>query len=178
MGKWCSERGVHYIGHNIEDNGAHARLGYGTGHYFRGQTYQSFSGIDVIGTQVVPGMPYHHDGFATGGCNGEFYHFALGKLGASSAHLERNKEGRAMCEAFGAYGWNEGLKLMKWITDHLIVRGINYIVPHAFNPKEYPDWDCPPHFYAHGYNPQFRYFKYYSDYANSCLLYTSDAADE
>lgn len=169
MGKWCSERGVHYIGHNIEDNGAHARLGYGTGHYFRGQTYQSFSGIDVIGTQVVPGMPYHHDGFATGGCNGEFYHFALGKLGASSAHLERNKEGRAMCEAFGAYGWNEGLKLMKWITDHLIVRGINYIVPHAFNPKEYPDWDCPPHFYAHGYNPQFRYFKYYSDYANRLM---------
>ena len=72
IGKWCEERGVHYIGHNIEDNGAHARLGYGTGHYFRGQTYQSFSGIDVIGTQIVPGMPYHHDGFATGGCNGSF----------------------------------------------------------------------------------------------------------
>ena len=169
IGKWCEERGVHYIGHNIEDNGAHARLGYGTGHYFRGQTYQSFSGIDVIGTQIVPGMPYHHDGFATGGCNGEFYHFALGKLGSSAAHLEKNKEGRAMCEAFGAYGWNEGLKLMKWITDHLIVRGINYIVPHAFNPKEYPDWDCPPHFYAHGHNPQFRYFKHYSDYANRLM---------
>lgn len=169
MGDWCKERGVNYIGHNIEDNGAHARLGYGTGHYFRGQKYQSFSGIDVIGTQVVPGMPYHHDGFATGGCNGEFYHFALGKLGSSAAHLEENKEGRAMCEAFGAYGWNEGLKLMKWITDHLIVRGINYIVPHAFSPKQYPDWDCPPHFYAHGHNPQFRYFKYYSDYANRLM---------
>lgn len=169
MGQWCKERGVHYIGHNIEDNGAHSRLGYGTGHFFRGQKAQSFSGIDVIGTQVVPGMPYHHDGFATGGCNGEFYHFALGKLGSSAAHLEANKEGRAMCEAFGAYGWNEGLKLMKWITDHLIVRGINYIVPHAFNPKEYPDWDCPPHFYAHGQNPQFRYFKNYSEYANRLM---------
>lgn len=63
-----------------------------------------------------------------------------------------------MCEAFGAYGWNEGLKWMKWITDHLLARGINYFVPHAFNPKEYPDWDCAPHFYAHGNNPQFRYF--------------------
>jgi hypothetical protein len=169
MGKWCAERGVHYLGHNIEDNGAHARLGYGTGHYFRGQTAQSFSGIDVIGTQIVPGMPYHHDAFATGGCDGEFFHFALAKLGASAAHLESNKGGRAMCEAFGAYGWNEGLKLMKWITDHLIVRGINYIVPHAFSPKEYPDWDCPPHFDAHGHNPQFRYFKNYTDYANRLM---------
>ena len=42
-----------------------------------------------------------------------------------------------MCEAFGAYGWNEGLKMMKWIADHLLVRGINYLVPHAFDPKKF-----------------------------------------
>ena len=169
LAKWCHDRGISYLGHNIEDNGAHARLGYGTGHYFRGQTEQDFSGIDVIGTQIVPGMPYHHDSFSTGGCDGEFYHFALAKLGASAAHLDPVKKGRAMCEAFGAYGWNEGLKLMKWITDHLIVRGINYLVPHAFSPKEFPDWDCPPHFYAQGHNPQFRYFSVYSNYANRLM---------
>ena len=45
-----------------------------------------------------------------------------------------------MCEAFGAYGWNEGLKTMKWIADHLLVRGVNYIVPHAFDPKAFPDF--------------------------------------
>ena len=67
-------------GDTIEDNGAHARLGYGTGHYFRGQETMDYAGIDVIGGQVVPGMNYHHDAFNTGGSNGEFYHYALAKL--------------------------------------------------------------------------------------------------
>ncbi|BCJ92806.1 hypothetical protein acsn021_03750 [Anaerocolumna cellulosilytica] len=169
LSEWCQNHQVLYLGHNIEDNGAHARLGYGTGHFFRGQEGQHLSGIDVIGTQIVPGMPYHHNAFSTGGSDGEFYHFALAKLGSSAAHLEPHKEGRAMCEAFGAYGWNAGLSLMKWISDHLIVRGINYLVPHAFNPAPFPDWDCPPHFDAHGYNPQFRYFKTYSDYTNRLM---------
>ncbi len=166
LGDWCKEHGVYYLGHTIEDNGAHARLGYGTGHYFRGQKDMDFAGIDVIGGQIVPGMGYHHDAFNTGGSNGEFYHYALAKLGASAAHLEERKKGRVMCEAFGAYGWNEGLKMMKWIADHLMVRGVNYLVPHAFDPKKFPDFDCPPHFYAHGHNPQFRYFKVFSNYVN------------
>ncbi len=172
LGNWCKDHGVLYIGHTIEDNGAHARLGYGTGHYFRGQQGMDMAGIDVIGGQIVPGMPYHHDAFNTGGSNGEFYHYALAKLASSAAHLDPSKKGRAMCEAFGAYGWNEGLKMMKWIADHLMVRGINYLVPHAFDPKEFPDFDCPPHFYAHGHNPQFRYFRIFTDYVNRiCNLF-------
>lgn len=169
LGDWCKAHGVWYLGHTIEDNGAHARLGYGTGHFFRGQKDMDFSGIDVIGGQIVPGMAYHHDAFNTGGSNGEFYHYALAKLGTSAAHLDPRKQGRTMCEAFGAYGWNEGLKMMKWIADHLMVRGVNYLVPHAFNPKQFPDWDCPPHFYAHGHNPQFRYYRRFSDYVNRIM---------
>lgn len=166
---WCREHGVCYVGHNIEDEGAHCRLGYGAGHYFRAQEMQDYAGVDVIGTQIVPGMPYHHDAFSTGGNNGEFYHYALAKLAASAAHLDAKKKGRAMCEAFGAYGWNEGLKMMKWLTDHLISRGITALVPHAFDPKEFPDWDCAPHFYAHGNNPQFRYFPVFTSYVNRLL---------
>ncbi len=169
LGDWCRNYGVWYLGHTIEDNGAHARLGYGTGHYFRGQEGMSFAGIDVIGGQIVPGQNYHHDAFSTGGSNGEFYHYALAKLGSSAAHLDAKKEGRVMCEAFGAYGWNEGLRTMKWIADSIMVRGVNYIVPHAFDPKEFPDWDCPPHFYAHGHNPQFRYFPTLDNYLNRVL---------
>ncbi len=166
LADWCETHKVMYLGHTIEDNGAHARLGYGTGHFFRGQQDMHMAGIDVIGGQVVPGMNYHHDAFSTGGSNGEFYHYALAKLGTSAAQLDPKKRGRTMCEAFGAYGWNEGLKMMKWIADHLMVRGVNYIVPHAFDPKEFPDPDCPPHFYAHGHNPQFRYMKVLNDYMN------------
>ena len=174
LGDWCRAHGVWYLGHTIEDNGAHARLGYGTGHYFRGQEDMDFAGIDVIGTQVVPGMNYHHDAFSTGGANGEFFHYALAKLGTSAAHLDAKKQGRTMCEAFGAYGWNEGLKTMKWIADHLMVRGVNYIVPHAFDPKAFPDFDCPPHFYAHGHNPQFRYFPVLTDYMNRVMTIMRD----
>lgn len=174
LARWCNERGVYYLGHNIEDEGAHTRLGYGPGHYFRAQKMQDYAGVDIIGTQIVPGMPYHHDAFSTGGNNGEFYHYALGKLAGSAAHLDPKKKGRAMCEAFGAYGWNEGLKLMKWLADHLISRGINTFVPHAFDPKAFPDWDCAPHFYAHGHNPQFRYFPEFTNYVNRLLTLFND----
>ena len=34
-GQWCRERGVEYIGHVIEDQNVHARLGCGSGHFFR-----------------------------------------------------------------------------------------------------------------------------------------------
>lgn len=172
---WCQEHGVFYLGHTIEDNGAHTRLGYGTGHYFRGQKGQHFAGIDVIGGQIVPGLPHHHDAFSTGGSYGEFYHYTLAKLASSAAHLDPVKKGRAVCEAYGAYGWNEGLKMMKWITDHLIVRGINYLIPHAFSPKQYPDFDCPPHLYAHGQNPQYRYLKVLTAYANRLMELTQGA---
>lgn len=70
------------------------------------------------------------------------------KLATSLGHLDPRKRGRTFCEIFGAYGWAEGLKLMKWLTDHMLVRGVNHFVPHAFSQKEFPDWDCPPHFYA------------------------------
>lgn len=162
IGKWCEEHGVDYVGHTIEDNNADARLGKGAGHFFRAMKGQSIAGIDVIGGQLVPSQPFHHDAYLTGGSEGEFFHYALCKMGASLAKLDDNKDGTLMCEAFGAYGWVEGLKLMKWITDHMLSHGVNLIVPHAFNPKEFPDWDCPPHFYAHGNNPQFPYFKYWS----------------
>ena len=35
LGDWCRAHQVRLIGHVVEENGAHARLGYGSGHYFR-----------------------------------------------------------------------------------------------------------------------------------------------
>lgn len=166
IGKWCHDHNVDYVGHTIEDNNADARLGRGAGHFFRSMKGQSIPGIDVIGGQLVPGQPYYHDAFLTGRSEGEFFHYALCKMGASLAKLDTNKDGTLMCEAFGGYGWVEGLKLMKWITDHLLSHGVNLIVPHAFDPKEFPDTDFPPHFYAHGNNPEFPYFHKWSHYAN------------
>ncbi|WP_163538072.1 glycosyl hydrolase [Gracilibacillus sp. YIM 98692] len=165
LGQWCEEHGVEYIGHVIEDNNQHSRLGSGAGHFFRALKGQHMSGIDVIGGQITfGGAGIERDGIFKG--DGEFYHYSLGKLGSSYGHLDPKKQGRTMCELFGAYGWKLGVRDMRYILDHLIVRGINHLVPHAFSMREYPDMDCPPHFYAKGYNPQFKHFSYLMHYAN------------
>lgn len=173
LSQWCEAHHVSYIGHLIEDNNQHARLGCSLGHFFRGLAGQHMSGIDDIGGQVIPGLEYslrHRKIFKPG--DGVFFHFALGKLGSSLGQIDPLKKGRTMCEIFGAYGWEEGVRLMKWLTDHFLVRGVNHFVPHAFSPKEFPDPDCPPHFYARGHNPQFRHFAHLMRYMNRmCHLF-------
>lgn len=167
IGTWCREHGVKYIGHIIEDNNAHARTGVSLGHYFRGLDGQDMAGIDDIGGQVYP---QGEDGPYTGTMglprDGEFYHYMLGNLAASAAAIEPGKHGDSMCEIFGNYGWAEGVQLEKYLADHFMVRGINHFVPHAFSPAPFPDPDCPPHFYAHGHNPQYRHFGALMEYMN------------
>lgn len=168
IGDWCRQHGVEYIGHVIEDGGMHAHMGIGAGHYFHALWGQDMAGIDVVFQQIRPGLDdckFHSVG-GNLGYHGELYHYALAKLAASLAHMDSKKKGRALCEVFGAYGWAEGLKLMKWLLDHMLVNGINYFVPHAFSMKDFPDPDCPPHFYARGMNPQFPYFKNLMEYCN------------
>lgn len=159
LGDWCRSHGVQYIGHLIEDNNQHLRTGSSLGHYFRGLSGQDMAGIDCIGGQVLPqgewDGPY---GLMGEHRSGLFYHYALGKLGSSLAAIDPQKHGNCMCEIFGNYGWEAGLRLYQYLADHFLVRGINHFVPHAFSPKDFPDPDCPPHFYAHGHNPEYRHF--------------------
>lgn len=167
IGSWCHEHGVEYIGHLIEDNNQHLRCGSSLGHYFRGLSGQDMAGIDCIGGQVLPqgewNGPY---GLMGEYRSGLFYHYVLGHLGSSLAAIDPRKQGRCLCEIFGNYGWEEGCRLEKYLTDHFLVRGVNRFVPHAFSPKAYPDSDCPPHFYAGGHNPQYRHFGALMRYLN------------
>lgn len=167
LGNWCRKHGIEYIGHLIEDNGAHTRLGYGAGHYFRALSGQDMAGIDVVLNQIMPGLDtgYFKSMTATG-WNGEFFHYGLGKLGASLGHLDPLKKGKTMSEVFGAYGWAEGLPLMKYLADHMLVRGVNYFVPHAFNSNSFPDYDCPPHLYANGHALQEDFYPTLFNYIN------------
>jgi len=175
VGDWCRSRGVEYIGHIIEDNNQHSRTSCSLGHYFRALAGQDMAGIDNIGGQVLPHCEEAEITTDFGDKrDGEFYHYALGKLGASAAAIEPLKKGRAMCENFGNYGWEAGVYLMKYLADHFMVRGINRYVPHAFSPKEFPDQDCPPHFYAHGHNPQYRHFGSLMRYMNRICELISD----
>ena len=165
LGKWCADRGVDYIGHIIEDNNVHARLGCGEGHYFRAMSGQAVAGIDEIGGQILPGNPdtIRHEVIDF---DGRFFHYLLAKLGASAALMQTNKKGRLLCETFGTYGFGLGVRDMKWIVDFLIARGVNHLVPHAFSMDKYPDLDCPPHFYAGGHNSQYPYFSRLMRYCN------------
>lgn len=166
VGAWCRARNVMHIGHVIEDKGSHSRLGVGAGHFFRSMAGQDMAGVDIVINQLVPGMDEGVHSYGRGAWDMEFFNYALAKLGSSLGQLDPLKKGRCMAEVFGAFGWHEGLKEMKWIADHFLVRGVNYYVPHAFSQAPFPDWDCPPHFYAHGHNPQFRYFGSLMTYLN------------
>lgn len=152
---WCHAHGCEHIGHTIEDNEASARLGYGAGHIFRAMAHADMAGIDVVIQQLMPGMDQGlFKGMHSPGWDGAFFTYLLGKFGGSLAHLDPKKKGRCMCELFGAYGWYEGTRLEKWLVDYMLVRGVNRLVPHAFDCAPFPDSDCPPHFGADGHDPQ------------------------
>lgn len=157
IGDWCSKHGVEYIGHIIEDDNAHTRMACSIGHYFKEMKGQHMAGVDVVHHQIVPGFTGKIHQWIAGDSDGEFFHYALAKLASSAAHFDPKKKDRALCEIFGNYGWAEGVSFMKWLTNHMLVRGINEFTPHAFS-MTYPDRDCPPHFYARGNNPQFPAF--------------------
>lgn len=167
LGAWCREHGVEYIGHVVEDMNCHTHMGAGAGHYFRSLDGQDMSGIDVVFQQIMPGFArYPHASPEAGGMADPLcFDYMIGKLAASLAHINPRMRGRAMCEMYGAFGWAEGTPMMKWLTDHMLVRGVNHFVPHAFSPR-YPDPDCPPHFYMKGHNPQFPEFSLLMEYAN------------
>ncbi len=164
LGAWCREHGVLYIGHIVEDNEIHSMTGYGAGHFFRALDGQDMSGIDIVLNQILPGVSKNcHAASTSNTPNPRFYHYYLAKMGASYGHIDPLKKGRAMCEIFGAFGWVEGTRAMKYLMDHMLVRGINYYVPHAFSEKE-NDADCPPNFHDSGFNPEFKFFKYHMEY--------------
>ncbi len=155
IGDWCRERKVLYIGHVIEDNNSHQRLGFSAGHYFRSLRGQDMAGIDVVLHQMLPKNP---DVVHTAKLSGRlaephFFYYLLGKLASSLAHTHPHMENRAMIEIFGAFGFAAGVGHMKYMADHFLACGLNHFVPHAFTPK-YPDPDCPPHFHCNGLNPQ------------------------
>ena len=171
IGDWCRAHNVKYMGHLIEENGAHSRVGYGAGHFFRSIRGQDYPGLDLI-HQVWPGVTEGRFSSQVGYLDADFFYWGITKMASSAAHITSPDSGITICEIFGAYGWQAGLKLMKWLTDHICVRGVNHLVPHAFSPKAC-DWDAPPHFYDRGLNPQWRYFHIWSEYANRvCHLLT------
>ena len=80
--------------------------------------------------------------------------YGISKLGSSLAHIDPRKKGRALCEAYGAYENVHGLKNMKWVCDHLLTRGINYMMPNFRSSIEGKP------------NPQYKHFSILTNYVS------------
>ena len=148
--RWCRERGILYIGHNLEDENSHCRMGCGPVNYFRMQAYQDMAGVDVVGGQIMPKKDFTHSWYASPDGDGEFYHYGLAKLASSEGHISVIKQGRSFCEFLALYGTIAGTKLRRFVMDHLLVNGINNMIP------------AEP--YAAGFSPE--YTRQINDYLN------------
>ena len=145
-------------------------MAHGPGHFFRGTEGQDMAGIDIVLFQDVPGLAdcvHRADLYDNGAADAAFFRYTMPKLAASQSHIQPLKQGRAMCEIFGAFGWSEGLPYIKALADSMLIAGINHFVPHAFTPKD-EDPDCPPHFYNGGRNEQYPLFKNLMEYMGRC----------
>lgn len=165
--RWCYEHGVIYTGHVVEDADMHARLGGGVGHYFRAMNAYEMAGVDIVLGQVLPGFAHARHTASCGGgyCRTDFFHYVLGQLAASASHADPAKEGKTLCEIFGAYGWGEDVPMMKWLVDFMLVRGVTAFVPHSFTTHTV-DPVFPPTFSAKNGDPQFEGLKKLFSYMN------------
>lgn len=176
LSAWCHERGLTYCGHIVEDMGAHTRLGCSAGHYFRSQTGADYAAVDVVLHQIKPYYEKPHFAPIAGGyADPMFFDGTLAKLASSCARLYEEKQGRSLCEIFGAYGWGESINEMLYLVNHMLVRGINAFIPHAYS-QAFPNDDCPPHFGKSaslfgGYKLIMRYMK------KMCELFETERAD-
>jgi len=50
------------------------------------------------------------------------------------------------------------------------VSGVNFFIPHSFNPRAPYDKDCPPYFYNGGYEPRWPLYRVFADYVSRLSL--------
>jgi hypothetical protein len=158
MSAWCRGRGVVSIGHFMEQRELYLRPDYCAGDMMRLQKYSDMGGIDLVCNQMHPGQR-PRDIYQTP------------KLGSSVSHVYGKKDDIAMCEIFGGYLQKLTYPEMKWLTDQHQVRGINFLIPHSFNPKAPYDKDYPPYFYNDGHEPRWPLYRVWADYNSRLSLW-------
>ena len=105
---WCEAHGVALTGHPA------GSMDIGTLKYFQ------MPGQDVVWRYLEPFQEKSLEG----------QHSTMGKCG-SSAKINHGRA-RNLNECFGAYGWEFTWEEMRWLTDWLLVRGVDVLSPHAF----------------------------------------------
>ncbi len=105
---WCEAHGVALTGHPA------GPMDMGTLRHFH------IPGQDIVWRYIEPYQDKSLEGPQS----------TMAKCSASAQvnyHRERNAN-----ECFGAYGWDFTCDEMRWLTNWLLVRGVNLLMPHAF----------------------------------------------
>lgn len=106
--EWCTQHGVALTGHPA------GPMDIGTLKYFQ------IPGQDVVWRYLEPFQDKSLEGDQS-------------TMGKSSSSAQANYgRARNLNECFGAYGWNLTYEEMRWVTNWLLVRGVNLLSPHAF----------------------------------------------
>ncbi len=157
LSDWCGAHRVVSMGHFLEHGWEYLDPRLCAGNMFQLQKYSGMGGIDLVCRQFYPGQR-------------DLGLWQMAKLGSSISHVYAKADDLTMCEMFGAYGQDITYPQMKWLTDQMQVRGVNFMIPHSFNPKAPRDTDCPPYFYNGGYEPRWPLYRVYADYTSRLSL--------
>jgi len=162
MTDWCHEHGVLSMGHFMEHDCFYYHRDFCAGDMMRLQKYSDMGGVDLVCGQLPAGQRTHHI-------------YQMPKLCSSVSHVYGKVDQLTMSEMFGAYGQDITYPQMKWFTDQHQVRGVNFMIPHSFNPRAPFDQDCPPYFYNGGYEPRYPLHRVYADYTSRLSLFLAAA---
>jgi len=154
--RWCEERGVQSIGHFLEHGNVYVNPELCAGNMFPLQKYSSMGGIDAVFDQFIWGRRVTRDVPV----------WQTPKLGSSVTHAYGKPDDVTMVEVFGARGQDLTYPEMKWWTDHMQASGVNFLIPHSFNPRAPHDTDCPPYFYNGGFEPRWPLYRVWADYTS------------
>ena len=153
ISEWCRAHGVVSIGHFLEHDWEYLSEKLSAGNMFQLQKYSSMGGIDLVFKQLPPGKR-------------PMGKYQMAKLASSISHVYGKQDDRAMVEIFGARGQDLTYPEMKWNTDQMQVSGVNFLIPHSFNPRAPYDADCPPYFYNGGFEPRYPLYRVFADYTS------------
>ncbi|MBI4879455.1 MAG: hypothetical protein HY812_07310 [Planctomycetes bacterium] len=149
--RWCHEHGVLSIGHFLEHDWEYLHPRLCAGNMFQLQKHSDMGAIDAVFRQFAPGT--RDAGL-----------WQTPKLGSSISHAYGKADDVAMVEIFGARGQDVGYPEMKWWADRMFACGVNFMIPHSFNPRAPYDDDCPPYFYNGGFEPRWPLYRVFADY--------------
>ncbi len=153
MSRWCREHGVYSMGHFMEHNNCLYDRGMSGGNMMQLQRHSDMGGIDLVCDQLYPGQ--RKDGL-----------YQMPKIASSISHTCGKADDIAFCEIYGGYGQKVTYPQMKWLADWHHVRGVNYLIPHSFNPRAPFDRDYPPYFYNGGFEPRWPLYRIWADYTS------------